>query len=230
MEEWMQHLTTAPLFRGIPEPVLVRDILPLGQLQELPRDYYLFAPQQQAEQFGVILSGRVHITHIFPDGSFSLINVLTARDAVGADLICTRSRVSPHHAITATACRILLFPAAVFLEPGHLEESTRQTVLGNLLTTIADENIKKEYRLAILSQKGLRERILAYLTMQAAKRRTNTFTVPFSREEMASFLCVNRSALSHELSLLQQEGRISFRKNRFTLHDFGEDVTKLFHT
>lgn len=212
-------LKQAPLFRNLGEEILVRDILPLGQVREFPRDCSILSPRQEAGTFGILLTGRVQITHIFSDGSFSLINVLTPGDAVGADLICTRSRISPYHAITATVCRILFFPADAVLQPGTLPEAVRQTVLHNLLTMIADENIKKEYRLAILSQKGLRERILTYLTMQAGKRRTNTFTIPFSRDEMASFLCVNRSALSHELSLLQQEGRISFRKNCFTLHD-----------
>jgi len=74
------------------------------------------------------------------------------------------------------------------------------------------------YRFAILSRKGLRERIETYLTMQASRRQTQTFTIPFSREELAAFLCVNRSTLSHELSKMQQEGLISFRKNEFTLH------------
>ena len=89
--------------------------------------------------------------------------------------------------------------------------------ISRLLTLISHENMKKEYRLAILSQKGLRERIMTYLTMQAARRQTNTFSIPFSREELASFLCVNRSALSHELSRMEQEGLITFRKNVFSL-------------
>lgn len=80
-------------------------------------------------------------------------------------------------------------------------------------------NMKKEYRLAILSQRGLRERITTYLTMQAARRQTTAFTIPYSREELAAYLCVNRSVLSHELSRMQQEGLISFRKNYFCLHD-----------
>lgn len=89
--------------------------------------------------------------------------------------------------------------------------------MNHLLTHIANENMKKEYRLAILSQNGLRDRITTYLTMQARRRGENSFTIPFSREEMASFLCVNRSALSHELGLMRSEGIIEFRKNRFTL-------------
>ena len=88
-----------------------------------------------------------------------------------------------------------------------------------------DENMKKAYRLAIMSRNGLRERILAYLTMQAAKRGTNTFTIPFSREELAAFLCVNRSALSHELSLMRQEGLLDFHKNNFSLLKLWEGET-----
>ena len=34
---------------------------------------------------------------------------------------------------------------------------------------------------------------------------------------MASYMCVNRTSLSHELSLMEQEGIISFDKNTFTL-------------
>ena len=99
-----------------------------------------------------------------------------------------------------------------------LAEEQRLQVLSRLLQMISNENLKREYRLAILSRKGLRERILTYLTMQADKRHTSSFMVPFTREELASYLCVNRSALSHELSRMQQEGLITFRKNRFILH------------
>ena len=93
----------------------------------------------------------------------------------------------------------------------------RLIVLNRLLTLISHENMRKEYRLAILSQKGLRERILTYLSMQSARLGKTTFSSPFSREELAAFLCVNRSALSHELSLMEREGLIQFRKNVFTL-------------
>ena len=78
------------------------------------------------------------------------------------------------------------------------------------------------FRVPILSQRGLRDRVLVYLTMQAERRGTMTFRIPFSREELAAFLCVNRSALSHELSRMEAEGLIRFRKNEFTLLSAGE--------
>ena len=112
---------------------------------------------------------------------------------------------------------LLVFPGKIIWDPGFLPEPMRRTMTDRLLVLLAQSNMKKEYRLAILSRKGIRDRILTYLTMQADKRHTDTFEIPFNREELASFLCVNRSALSHELSLMRKEGLISFHKNRFTI-------------
>lgn len=69
----------------------------------------------------------------------------------------------------------------------------------------------------VLSRNGLRDRIMTYLSLQAQQKNTLSFNIPFSREEMAAYLCVNRSALSHELSMMRKEGWIDFSKNSFTL-------------
>jgi len=210
-------LQASRIFRDVPSEVLQKEIIHHGQMKSYVKGGYLIEPQEKVEQFGVILTGRVQIMHIFADGSYSLMSVLEPGEILGADLICTRSRIAPYHAVAELQTQVLFFPAAL-LEPGVLAEPMRLVLQSRFLTMIADENMKKEYRLAILSQKGLRARILTFLTMQAAKRKTNTFSISFSREELASFLCVNRSALSHELSLMEQEGLISFHKNEFTLN------------
>ena len=156
--------------------------------------------------------------HIFMEGSYSLINALHTGEILGADLIFTRSQLSPYHAMTAADTRIAYFPAELATRPGMLPEVWRAELTRQLAVWISNGNIKKEYRLAILSQKGLRDRIVTYLSMQASRRQTTSFAIPFSREELAAYLCVNRSALSRELSLMQAEGLITFQKNYFRLH------------
>lgn len=218
MEEILRILKTTELFSELPEEVLRRDVLPHRQLQAYRKGLFPIAPQQTVSRFGIVLSGKVHILHIFQEGNYSLMSALTTGDILGADLICTRSQRSPYHAMTVAPTRILYFPDTLLTQPGMLPEHWRLEVLSHLATWISNENMKKEYRLAILSQKGLRERIVTYLTMQASRRQKSAFTISFSREELAAFLCVNRSALSHELSQMQEEGMITFRKNSFQLH------------
>lgn len=227
MEEYLPLLLQNELLGVLPEEVLRAQVLPQAALREAARGQYLIAPQQQVDHFAVILRGKVQLQHLFADGSYDLFGVLGAAHTLGADLLCTRTRLAPYCAITTVPTALSLFPADLILQPGLLAEEWRLQVLERLLRMISNENLKREYRLAILSRRGLRDRILAYLTMQAAKRGSQTFTIPFSREELASFLCVNRSALSHELSLMEQEGLICFRKNVFTLLHAPTDIHPL---
>ena len=217
MNELLNKLKNCPLFRNLPETVIENQILPQGNLMEFPKNAAVIQYQERVEYFSVVISGRIHTLHYFEDGSYSICHVLHPGGVTGVDLLWTGSRVAPYFAIAAEASQVLRFPASLLEVQGGLEEKWRMHILEQVLALISLDNMRKEYRLTILSRKGLRERILTYLTMQGAKRRMATFTVPFTREEMASFLCVNRSAMCHELSLMQQEGLINFRKNEFTI-------------
>lgn len=217
MVENMDFLMKCCLFSGLSEERIRKEMLRYGIRRSIPKGNFLIQYQETLDFFGIILRGSVHTMHIFPDGCVSIMDALKPGEVCGADLICTRSRISPYYARAAEDVELLVFPGKIIWDPGFLPESIRRTMTDRLLVLLAQSNMKKEYRLAILSRKGIRDRILTYLTMQADKRHTDTFEIPFNREELASFLCVNRSALSHELSLMRKEGLISFHKNRFTI-------------
>ena len=218
-----QFLRNTELLASLSEDCIAQRLIPQGHYQEFQKGQFLIVPQQKVDHIGIVLSGKVHILHIFADGGQSLMSHVTQGEITGLDLVCTPSQISPYHAMAATATAVFFLPIRVLTQPGVLEDAARLQCLSTMLSLISNENMKKEYRLAILSQKGLRERIITYLTMQANRRRRGSFSVSFSRDEMASFLCVNRSALSHELSLMEQEGILSFRKNHFTLHNWDLD-------
>ena len=77
--------------------------------------------------------------------------------------------------------------------------------------------MRKYYKIKIISHYKLRQKIIAYLLFEKQKNNSNVFTIPYNREELSKYLCVNRSALSHELSAMQKEGLIKFDKNRFEI-------------
>lgn len=220
LEGAISQLKRCCLFSALTETQISQELLPLLQYRTVAKGQFLLFPREQAEYFGILCRGRIHLLHIFTDGREGILEVLQEGELFGADLICTPSRSAPYHAVAVEQTRLLCLPGDLL---SRLSPAVYREVGQGFLHYIANCNIQKEYRLAILSQKGLRERILTYLTMQAGKRRTKSFTIPFSREELASFLCVNRSALSHELSLMQQEGLLQLRKNHFTLLHSGEE-------
>ena len=74
------------------------------------------------------------------------------------------------------------------------------------------------FKLGHLSGRTIRERLLSYLEEQAARTGRATVTVPFDRQALADYLCVDRSALSRTIGALQREGVLTVRRDRFTLN------------
>lgn len=225
MGDLMPVLQECRLFRTLPENVIRENILPQGTLRRFEKQAVIIDAQECVDRFGIVIAGRIQILQMFSDGLTSLMQTLRPSYLLGADLICTENRRAPYYAVAASEVLAFFLPAELLMTPGALPERERLEAGRQLLTFISNENMRKHYRLAILSQRSLRSRILTYLTMQAERRGANSFQIPFSREEMADFLCVNRSKLSHELSLMEQEGLIRFRKNCFTLLTAGERLS-----
>ena len=87
----------------------------------------------------------------------------------------------------------------------------------NLLRVMASKNLTMNRKLQITSRRTTREKLLAYLEMQAKQAGNPSFTIPFDRQGLADFLEVDRSGLSAEIGKLRREGVLTSSKNRFTL-------------
>ena len=90
-------------------------------------------------------------------------------------------------------------------------------ILENLIKIIAQKNLFLQDRLEMFSHKTLKERILYLLTKYRPAKDSGVFEIPYTREQMAQYLGVNRSALSRELSKLKSERLLDFHKNSFKL-------------
>ena len=92
-----------------------------------------------------------------------------------------------------------------------------QKLMENLLEVLAQKNLLLNRRLGHLCRRTTRDKQLSFLHEQAAAAGSNAFAIPFDRQQMADYLCVERSAMSAALSRLREEGLISYRRNRFWL-------------
>ena len=87
-----------------------------------------------------------------------------------------------------------------------------------MLGILAMKNFMLNHKIDCLSKRTTRERILTYLSFQSKNAKSNSFTIPFNRQELADYLCVDRSAMSSELGKMRDEGILEFSKNKFILH------------
>jgi CRP-like cAMP-binding protein len=67
--------------------------------------------------------------------------------------------------------------------------------------------------------KTIRARVMSYLNSVSLQKGRKEFDIPFDRQQLADYLGVDRSAMSNELSKMQRDGLISYKRNEFTLHE-----------
>ena len=72
-------------------------------------------------------------------------------------------------------------------------------------------------KIEISSKRSTREKLTTYLMFQAKKAGSNSFDIPFNRQELADYLEVDRSGLSAQISQLRREGVLKSRRNHFEL-------------
>ncbi len=95
----------------------------------------------------------------------------------------------------------------------------QRRLVRNLLAILAQKNLLLTQKITHMGQKTTRAKLLSYLSAQSAKAESASFLIPFDRQQLADYLGVERSAMSHELSKLQKQGVLRYQKNAFTLLD-----------
>lgn len=69
-----------------------------------------------------------------------------------------------------------------------------------------------------MGQRSTRDKIMSYLSAEAQKRGKYEFDIPFSRQQLADYLAVERSGLSGELGKMKKDRLLDFHKNHFVLY------------
>ena len=90
-------------------------------------------------------------------------------------------------------------------------------LIENMVSLIANKNRELMRKVEIVSQRTIREKLLAYLSIQSQINASRDFEIPLGRVELAEYLCVDRSALTRELVKMKAEKLINYEKNRFQL-------------
>lgn len=122
-------------------------------------------------------------------------------------------------AVAAESSLVLFIQVARVLEVCPNSCAHHHTLVRNLLALSAQKNLLLSRKIFYTAPKTIRARLLSYLSDQAIRCGRRSFTIPFNRQQLADYLNVERSALSNELSKMQQDGLIETERNYFRLLD-----------
>lgn len=167
--------------------------------------------------FGLVLKGGILIQKMDFQGNTVILAHVVPGELFGEAFVCG-GLPAEVDIITSEQAQILWMDYRKILSPCEKACPFHRTLMKNLIQVLARKNVFLTGRIEHLSKRSLREKVLSYLSEQAGKCGSNTFEIPFNRQEFADYLAADRSALSAVLCKLRDEGKIIFYKNKFTLN------------
>lgn len=207
-----------PLFEGISREergMLFGHIMPT--VREFDKDEIIIMEEEQIRYVGIVLSGRVNMVREDLWGESVFISYMKPGELFGETFHIMRQKQSGVTFQAAEKTRVLFLSLDNIMHPCSHHCAFHVRLADNLYDQLGRRNVQFIEKIEVISKPDLRGKILAYLEIQAEKQGSSTVNIPLNREEMAEYLCANRSALSRELAALRKEGLIDFQKNRFTL-------------
>lgn len=183
---------------------------------------------RMAEEYGhmicLVFEGSVNINSVSYDGNKTLLKLLS-NGRCSSIIYSIFDYGNTLLEITASEeSDILLFsPESIFITEDALAP-IQHKILVNMVASQRESAIILSEHLACVSKRTIKDKVISFLSFYRSREQADEFDIPFSRDELASYLAVDRSALSRTLGEMKRDGLIDFRKKHFVLND---DILKL---
>jgi len=123
----------------------------------------------------------------------------------------------PVTVMAAEDCEVMLIHVERITHPCSNSCGFHQQMIYNLMRILALKNLACNRKIEVTSKRTTRDKLMAYLMLEAKRAESSSFSIPFDRQELADYLEVDRSGLSSEIGRLRREGVLECERNRFIL-------------
>ena len=181
------------------------------------KDSLILSAGDTTTMFGLVLDGSVTIESNDIWGNRTILSHVAKRQFFAETYALLDDEVLLVDVRANENCRVRFFTIGSLKNLRQINEPWAMKFICNMLEISARKNLTLSGRSFHISPRTIRERILSYLNTISLQKHSTEFDIPFDRQQLADYLNVDRSALSNELSKLQNNGVITFRKNHFIL-------------
>ncbi len=206
------------LFGGIPKEELQALLKELGtERRWFGKGDLIYRAGDKAKALGIVIKGRVQIENYDFWGNKSVLDSVGSGMVFAETYACVTNEPMLVNAVAAEESEIMFVRVQRLLTDDAAGLPGGERLIKNLLLTTARKNLHLSRRSIDTAPKTIRERVLSYLSGQAAKCGKSEFTIPFNRQQLADYLNVERSALSGELGRMRRDGILETCRNSFIL-------------
>ena len=169
------------------------------------------------EEVVLILKGSAIVQNIDNLGDISILMRLKPGHIYGLESAYAGEETYKDSLIAREKTLVMYMNKHRVITPCANKCKRHDIVVKHLMQMVARSNMKLLDKITHLSKKTIRDKLMSYFTTMARKKGTNYFELPYNKTELASYLSVDRSAMSSELTKMKEDGLIDFEKRQFRL-------------
>ena len=173
--------------------------------------------EEKIKHVGIVVEGSVDMIKEDIWGNKTML-VRSRKDDVFAETFaCGSDNLSMVTFQVSEDATILFLPFNRVMHNCTMACQFHHQLIENMVHVIANKNRDLMRKVEVVSKRTTREKLLSFLSIQAQLQQTRYFEIPLGRVELAEYLCVDRSAMTRELSKMKEEGLIDYDKNCFRM-------------
>lgn len=181
------------------------------------KDNAVFHEGQPATKVGIVLTGAVQTVQEDYLGNRSILSMAGPSQLFAEGFACAGVECMPVRIVATMDSQIMLIDCSHIMTLCHNACPFHNQMIRNMLSSVARSNLQLNQKIEILSKRTTREKVMAYLLSEAKIQGSDSFTIPYDRQELADFLGVERSAMSAVISKLRDDGFIKVDRRHFQL-------------
>lgn len=189
----------------------------MAKTENVRKDEYVLRAGDTTKSVGLLLSGAILIIQEDYWGNRNIRERMMPGQIFAEAFACVPDAVMDVSVVADEDSIIMWLNVDRILHTCPTACSHHSRMIRNLLSDLAANNLRSSEKLTHVSRRSTREKLLSYLSAESQKQGKREFLIPFSRQQLADYLSVERSAMSAEISKMKKEGLITTDKNRFCL-------------
>ena len=214
----IEILKRTQLFSGVSDTEISAMLNCLqAKLLTFQKGDYVFREGERIDNITVLVKGKLLVQHDDFWGNRNIVNVIRVGEMFGEAYVAPESGSLLNDVIAEEDSAVIFFDVRRILTVCSTACRFHSMVIQNLFFAISEKNRKLVQKIGHMSKRSTRAKLLSYLSEEAKRQNSSHFTIPFTRQQLADFLCVDRSAMSNELCKMRDEGLLQFAKNQFIL-------------
>ena len=211
-------LTNLKLFKDIGEKDIDKLLSCLKSIiKSYKKDEFIFLADTSKPAVAIILSGEVKVIKENINGEVMIVGIIKKGEMFAETFACMGLDVIPVSVVATEDSEVIMLDITGIISTCNHSCSFHNQLIANLLAIISEKNLILSKKMSYITHKTIRSRLTAYLEDIAEQKKSHKFVIPYNRNELAEYLCTDRSAMSRELSNMKNEGLIDYDGNSFVI-------------